>query len=274
MFVTWKSKFKQSIGLVALVAIFGFALMSSAQAISRGYASDDPGLRAGMVVKLSQSGSAESPKIERATNEEPNRVLGVITTIDQSTVAVGSAGQSIYVETSGEVEAYVSDINGKINKGDLLAFSPLNGILAKHIDSSSNTFGLALEDFPDQPSEVHTIHTNDGDKETGLARIKINLDQKAVQNAGSPRPFLAKYGESIVGRQVSSVRVAVAITIFIIVLIAEGAILYGAISSAVSAIGRNPLARQYIKHELLKVIIVALFVLLFGLGAIYLVLWV
>ena len=161
---------------MVLAVIFGFMLMSPAQAISRGYASDDTGLRAGMVVKLSQNGSADNPKIERVTNEEPNRVLGVVTTIDQSTIAVGSSNQSVYVETSGEVEAYVSDINGKISKGDLLAFSPLNGILAKHIDTSSNTFGLALEDFPDQPNEVHTIHTNDGDKETGLALIKINLD--------------------------------------------------------------------------------------------------
>jgi hypothetical protein len=270
-----KNYMPRRVKLFATIALVGglLFLSSSIYAIAQGYVSEDTGLQPGMVVKLSQSSTPDVPKVERATRDQPDRAIGVVTTVDQSTLTIGSGGQTIYVEGGGEVEVFASDVNGKINKGDLLTLSPLNGILAKHVDGSQAVFGLALEDFPPQPKEIHSIQTTEGEKTTGIASIKINLDQKSALGREG-RSTLARYGEAIVGKQVSDIRVAVALLIFIIVLIAEGAILYGAISSAVSSIGRNPLARQYIKRELLKVMIVAFFVLLFGLGSIYLILWV
>lgn len=270
--MTNKTKFQLSTLLVVIVATIIIVLPVSA--ISKGYSSDDAGLQPGMAVKLSHGGNPESPKVERASKEQTDKLIGVVTTIDQSTLSIGSEGQQIYVETSGEVEAYVSDVNGRVNQGDFLTLSSLNGILAKHNDSSGIVFGLALEDFPSEPSEMHTIDTKEGSKTVGISKIKINLDQKNVQGGQSSQSALARYGEAVVGKQVSELRVAVALLIFIIVFIAEGAILYGAMSSAITSIGRNPMARMYIKHELIKVIVVAMCVLLFGLGSIYLVLWV
>lgn len=262
-----------SLSYLAAVAILIGLISLPVFAISKGYMSDDSGLQPGMAVKISENESSNISKVERATADVPDKVIGIVTTIDETTVAIGSEGQSIYVETSGEVNAYVSDINGKVKSGDLLTISPLNGVLAKHTNISKSVFGLAIEDFPEQPMEKHTISTSQGEKVAGVSLIKVNLDQKNVLSDQKERSILSRYGKAIVGKEVSDIRIAAALIIFVIVLISEGAILYGAISSAVASIGRNPLAKNYIKQELLKVIVVALAVLLFGLGSIYLILW-
>ena len=54
---------------------------------------------------------------------------------------------------------------------------------------------------------------------------------------------------------------------FVIVLIAEGGIIYGAISGAITAPGRNPFANKIISGEL--IITMALVVLILGLGGVY-----
>jgi hypothetical protein len=50
--------------------------------------------------------------------------------------------------------------------------------------------------------------------------------------------------------------------------------MYGAISSAITALGRNPLARSAIRREMIRILFVAIIVFLIGLGAIYGILWV
>lgn len=226
-----------------------------------------------MAVKLSESSTADTPKVERATNDQLDRAIGVATTTDESTVTVASGAQSVYIETTGEVDAYISNVNGEVNKGDLLTISPLSGILGKYNDGDGSVFALALEDFNSDGGEEYSISTQDGEQSTRVGKIRVNLDQKGLVGKEKDTS-LEKLGHTIVGKQVSELRVAVAVLIFIIVLVAEGAILYGAISSAVSSMGRNPLASDFIRKELIKVVGIAFVVLLFGLGSIYLILWI
>jgi hypothetical protein len=263
---------KHVVLMISSIVMLGL-FCSQVVAVARGYISDDKGLSPGMVVKLSNGGTAENPRVNRATYDQPDKVIGVVTTSGDSAVTIASNTKTVYVESSGELEAYVSDVNGEVKKGDLLTISPVNGVMGKHGKGAIGVYGLALENLADKTPEHYEIQTPNGSKTVNVAKIKINFDQKGGLGIAGVDSSLERLGQALVGKQVGEIRVAVALVIFVIVLIAEAAILYAAISSAIASIGRNPLAGEFIKRQLVKVVLIALVVLVFGLGSIYLVLW-
>ena len=250
------------------LTVFSLLSYASVFAIARGYTSSDSGLQTGMVVALSVDGSNNS-SVERATQDSSNRVVGVVTTVDNSLVTVSSGAAKILVESEGQADVYVSDINGPVNKGDLLVLSPLKGILMKSSDAPAIVLGIAAS-TPTEPSK-YSYQDGADTKDTQIAKIKINLNHRGGGVAAGTQSdsALAKLGRAIAGKEVSEIRVLVALILFVIVLIAEGAIIYGAVSSAITALGRNPLGRKIINVELSKVVIIALLVLLVGLAAVY-----
>lgn len=263
---------------VAQLAFAGFlALFCVGNALSaaRGYSTDDTALKTGMVVAITNENDPNNPKVERASTDNASRAVGVVTTDGDSTITISSGTKQVLVETDGEVHAYVSDINGAVKQGDLLEISPLKGILMKSDGVDGVVLGIALEDAKLNEDDSYTVEL-DGDKETALIdRVRISLDQKAISTAPQKADSsLERLGKSIVGKEVSEIRVVVALLIFIMVLIAEGGIIYGAVSSAITSLGRNPLARNIIRSEVVRVLAVALAVLIIGLIAIYMILWV
>lgn len=264
--------------LAAVFVLFQIAgSIASVDAIARGYKTDDIGLQVGMVVSVSTN-STDDSKIERATQATNQRVVGVVTNFDNSFVTVASSNTTVLVESEGEVDAYVSDMGGEVTQGNLLVLSPLKGVLMKAKENDSAPIvGIAAADAKSAvTSAAYEVNGNGNKKSTNIAKIKINLNRQGASsnNAAQDPSSLAKLGKSIVGREVGETRVFVALVLFVIVLIAEGGILYGAISSAITALGRNPLARKVIRQELVRVIVVAVVVLLVGLGAVYAVLWI
>ncbi len=245
-------------------------------AIARGYKTDDTGLQVGMVVSLTND-KTEDSKIERATQQNNQRVVGVVTNFDNSFVTVASSTTSVLVESEGEVDTYVSDLGGEVSQGSLLVLSPLKGVLMKAKEGESSPIvGIAAANSSSATTRSsYDVEDNGVKKSTTIAKIRVNLNrQGAASNGGQTTSSLAKLGTAIVGREVGETRVLVALILFVIVLIAEGGILYGAISSAIVALGRNPLARKVIRQELIRVIVVAIVVLMVGLGAVYAVLWI
>lgn len=243
-------------------------------AVGRGYKTADTGLQTGMAVSLSLE-SSSSDTVERASLDNSDKVVGVVTTIDKSLVTVSSSSANVLVESEGEVESYVSDVNGSVKKGDLLVLSPLKGIFMKGGDGSTSTVFALAANNPTAPSNYSYVE--DGKtKQTSISKIRVNLNQSGARNKGVviTDSALARLGKSIVGKDVGEIRVVIAMIIFFIVLIAEGAILYGAISSAMTALGRNPLAKRIIRAELIRVVIIALVVLSLGLAAVYGILWI
>lgn len=268
-----KQKFKSLLLATGSLVVLLTAFQGAVSAIARGYKTEDSGLQTGMVVSLSIEGGDEH--VERATQDTSSRVVGVITTIEGSLVTVSSGTAQVLVESEGQVDVYVSDMNGVPKKGDLLILSPLKGILMKAPENtSSKVIGIAAQEV-DQTS-TYEFQENDQTKETQIAKIKIDLSYLGGANSGISisDSALAKLGRAVVGRDIGEIRVLIALILFVIVLIAEGGILYGAISSAITALGRNPLARRIIRAELFRVVLVALGVLMVGLGSVYAVLWV
>lgn len=261
--------------LSALLLLVVIAVVpTAAGAITRGYTTDDEGLKVGMVASLAV-GSTETNKIERASNVSSKQVVGIVTTIDSSLVTVGSGSSKVYVESEGEVEAYVSDINGNIAKGDLLVASPLKGILMKADDNSASLVGIAAADMPSE-SEIYNYQEEGQTRSAKITRLKINLNRQGADSTGPKRvdSSIGRLGRAIVGKDVGEIRVIIGMIVFVVVLVAEGGIIYGAISSAITALGRNPLARDIIRGEFIKVIMIAIVVLGLGLGAIYGILWI
>lgn len=258
-----------------LAALAGFVFLAAVQvpvsAIARGYATADSGLQTGMVAALSVDANSS---VERASQESSDRVVGIVTTFDNSLVTVGSGTSKVLVDNEGQVDAYVSDINGAIKQGDLLVLSPLKGILMKSGDAPATVIGIA-GGTPERTSP-YSYQDRSQAKETQIAKIKVNLNQQGSANGSVLRSdsALAKLGRYLVGKDVGETRVLIALILFVIVLVAEGSIIYGAVSSAVTSLGRNPLARKIIQAEMARVVAVAIGVLLVGLGAVYSILWV
>lgn len=245
-----------------------------AQGFAKGYATNDTALRPGMAVSLSADGTAEKPLVERSTTELIDKVIGVATTPEENLVNIGAAGQTVYLQASGVVAAFVSDINGTVNKGDGVTVSPLKGILMR-ADSSSPHIGTAMEDFPAAMAEQQTVETSTGPKEVKVARFNISLDSALAgrqQELAEEETALQRLGRSITGKEVGELQVIIALIIFLVVMVAEGSIIYGAVTSAITSLGRNPLAKNIIVKELLRVLGLTIIVLLVGLGAIYAVL--
>lgn len=252
-----------------LTMIFTGAVMG----ISKGYQTRDSSLMPGMLVRLSPDSTEDLPVVERATEEDIQSILGVTTTVEESSITVASSGQTVFVETEGEVRTYISDLNGQISQGDQLTISPLKGILALADSDSKIILGTVLEDFPLGGLQTREIETSEGEKSTNIALMRINLNTKLV-NSSPTDSSLEKLGKSVAGKEVSEIRVIVSLVIFLLVLFAEGGILYGSTSSAVTSLGRNPLAGQVIRRQLVQVMFAAFGVLVIGLISIYLILWV
>jgi hypothetical protein len=238
--------------------------------ISRGYQTQDSSLKPGMVVSLSPENREELPVVERATEEDLQSIIGVATTVEDSSITVASSGETVFVESEGEVSAYVSDLNGQVKQGDQLTLSPLNGILAIADNNSKIIIGTVLDDFPVDGMQTRTINTAEGTTQTNVALIRINLNTKLVSAQSSSS--LEKLGRSIAGKDISEIRVVVALVVFLLVLFAEGGILYGSTSSAITSLGRNPLAGQIIRRQLIQVMFAAFGVLAVGLTSVYLIL--
>ncbi|HSX27441.1 MAG TPA: hypothetical protein VLG25_01525 [Patescibacteria group bacterium] len=258
------------IGLVSLVAAV-FLTGQLAYAIAKGYQTSDTGLQTGMVVSLTLDGNKDT--VERATQATSNTIIGVVTTTDQSPLSVSEGKTKILVENEGSVEAYVSDINGSVKTGDQLEISQLKGILMKKSDSSQGRV-LATAVNDSGSSTEYSYQDGGQTKTTKISRINVNLLQGNTTTSTNDSSSLSRLGRQITGKNVGELRLILAMFIFLLVLITEGGILYGAISGGLNAMGRNPLAKKGIRSELLRVFLLAAGILIIGLSAMYAMLWI
>lgn len=256
--------------VAGLLVVMLIGLQTFVGAITRGYTTKDAGLQTGMVVSLNLSGDFDS--VERATQTTDGLVVGVVTTLDASLVTIISGKTDLLVETEGQVDAYVSDFNGSINEGDRLVVSQFKGILMKSGEASANVVAVAIDKAAQTTS--YSYQDNGQTKQIQIAKIKVNLIRKSVVSTNVSNSTLSRLGRSLTGKDVTEARLILALVILLVVLIAVSGILYGAISGALTALGRNSLPKKSIKHELVRDILMAFVILATGLGAMYAMLWV
>ncbi len=274
-----KSALKKSSGVSkwkSLIILLLFSLigvqMSHASALSEGYVTSDSGLKTGMVVALTDGGTAELKSVKRADYKDANFVVGISTDINSSLIAAVPFSSQVLVATNGQAETYVSDINGDVKRGDRLSLSPLAGILMKNTLPSEGIAGTALADLP---SSAQTTDIKDAGGKTMHSKIaklpvKIEITTPPATSSGS---WLSQIGRYVTGREVSQIRVLAALLIFSVLLIVEGSLVHSIITNSLSAIGRNPLASSQVRLQALRSFGFALFILMLGGTAITIIMW-
>lgn len=268
-------------GFLIVVSALLVALMFSGQglALAQGYTTTDKQLKQGMVVSLSPGSNVHGSNIavQAADYRNSKDVLGVAVAPTSGLIAEVPAGSQIYVEKSGAALAYVSDLNGDIKKGDYLTLSTLKGVLMRADNRSVTTVGTALEDFSAASAQSVSATDKDGNPvNVHVALLNINVaiqPPTPVGTAQSTTNFLDKLGLTLTGHKINSLRVLAAIAVFSTLLVIEGEIIYGTVTSSIVAVGRNPLAKKLVGWQSLRGAGIGIAILTLGTAAIAVLLW-
>jgi hypothetical protein len=244
--------------------------------VSQGFLTNDQALSQNMAVVLTGEEIDGQQLVAAADANQPGSALGVAIGLADSLLAVSSASKSVFVTSNGPVKVYVSDFNGAPKVGDLLAVSPLKGVLMKSIDETKSSFGRALDDFDSSSSQEITISDNSGQPlSTKVALMDVNVDVNppAKSSPDSDDDWLQSVAANIFGKELSSVRIIMILMVFVTMMLVAGEIIYSAVSGSITAIGRNPLARSAIARQSLRNGAFAGLVLLIGMLIIVLLVW-
>lgn len=261
-------------GLVVASCLLSLSVVAAS--VSRGYQTDQ-NLVPGTLVSLQ---AEQSETVEAATLETIDRMFGVVVDTDSSLLIVGENSASGYVQvaTDGTLDVLVTDLAGPIAADDHLSLSPLSGI-AQKATTETITIGNALSGYNGEPElTVGTVEvTQDGKAVTAqLGKVQVQFEIGANpefdQLEGALPGFLQAIGNSVAGETVSPFRIITASLVLLITFLISGAILFGAIRSSLTAIGRNPLSKRGIYSGLAQVFGLVGLVLGAGVGTIYLIL--
>lgn len=262
--------------LVTLVlAIFIAPASLYAASIAQGYSTKDDQLVVGMAASLVSPETVGSGEVERATSTTQDKYVGIVTTKETSSVVITGKSQDIFITTSGQTKALVTDVGGEIKTGDHLTLSPLRGYLMKGNSSDLKSVGVALEDFP-APNSSKLDITDAANQPRSVQVASMGVETRKpefVDVTYSRRPLLSSFARSLTGKEVSQWQVAVALIIFFVLLVAIGSVIYSAVHSTIEALGRNPLAKADIYKEFMQVLIISVCILIFGGLMIFALLW-
>lgn len=262
-----------SAGLLLALNLSGTAFA----AVSQGYVSNDTELRQYMAVKIAGDNDKGQPVVQSTSLADQDKTVGIAVGLSDSLVTVAPVSSEVYVVSSGTAQAYISDINGAVKRGDILAVSPLRGILMKSTDPTKPTVGQALEDFISK--QTQTIFAKDADDKSVEVHIAVmNMDvairpPKLVSTSQEDNNWIKSLGNSLVGHELSTARIVAALAIFFTLMVIEGELIYGTIASTITAIGRNPLAKKSILAQSFKSVKIAVTILFLGIASVGLLLW-
>lgn len=243
---------------------------ASDSSISQGYSTTGD-VQMGSIVSLSD----DARSVKKASVNMPDAMVGVVTEDAVLEVSDGT-GREVQIATAGRTLALVSTINGDIKAGDKVTISPINGVGMKTL-ANGYILGTAQADFSAaQNVSSQTVTAKNGEKQTvkvGLLPVQVDVifyDFSAHQSI-LPQ-FLLDLANAIAGKEVSILRVSIALVILIIGTIAIGLILFTAVRSSIISIGRNPLAAGAVHRGLFQVLLITFGILLAMLGMVYVVL--
>ncbi len=258
--------------ILAVFLLWPGAAFADAASIAQGYTTTDTDLAIGMAAAVSANVSGDSQSVERAGVSNSTKFVGIVTTKDANLVTLTSTKSTVVVATSGDTTSYLTDVNGPIKHGDAVVISPIKGVLMKASSSDTAVLGTALEDVSFGHAAETTLSLSNG--KTQIAHIasgRIELNSRSIGNANGPteKSFLQIAGEGLTGRPLSQWQVLASLVIFVVLLITEASLIYGAVHGTLSALGRNPLAKDAVYKQLVQVLLAVMAILAFGMAVIY-----
>ncbi|MFO0920068.1 MAG: hypothetical protein U0451_00140 [Candidatus Saccharimonadales bacterium] len=278
-----KLKIKQLITWQRIVSVtilvFLIILSSSgpifAQAFTQTYRSDSP-LNKGMVVQLVKE---DTSRVKPVNTQSIDQMYGVVVDSNDAPVALISEGSKISVATNGPFEVLVSDQNGPIQPNDYLTISSIEGVAMKAGSAEPVVVGRALVGFDGKTNVIGKATVTDTKgvkKEVSFARVNSDISVSRNPNQKGEAPnvpeFLRKATEAIAGKPVPTIRIYLAIFIFLASVIVSGSLMYAGIRNGLISIGRNPLGKKTIVRGMFQVIITGLIIFILGIFGVYLLL--
>ncbi|HSE29221.1 MAG TPA: hypothetical protein VLA77_01390 [Candidatus Saccharimonadales bacterium] len=259
---------------VALIALSLFSNLLHAQsntAIARGFQTSDTNLAPGALMSLTNT--ADTVTLADPTNTQ--KLVGVLD--DRPLLELDSDNKQVQVQvvTSGVTYALVSDMSGTIQTGDKITTSPIRGVGMKTLESNI-ILGTAQSNFSTDGAVEQTITQKDGSRKKVMinkipVQVSVNFYQTPTEQTNLP-PILNDLASTVAGRQVSPVRIIVALLILLVALITMAILLYSSVKSSVISIGRNPLSEHAVYKSLWQIGLIVLGILLLTVIAIYFIL--
>lgn len=199
-----------------------------------------------------------SRSVELATSSSVEQLIGVI---DQNPLVVISEGsQEAQVVLGGTTNALVSDINGAIKAGDRITASPVAGV-GMLADTNTRVIGITQNSFDAGKGKTQTIKDSQGKMHTihvGYVQVQISLSNYQAPGSNFLPPFIQSLANSIAGRQVSIIRVLVCSVLLLMSFLSLGVFIFSSARSAMTSIGRNPLASDDVRKSLYQVAVITI----------------
>ena len=189
--------------------------------------------------------------VELATLATANRLVGVIAS--RPLVSLSTNNQDTEVVLSGTTNVLVSDINGAIAIGDKITVSPIAGIGMK-ATSNSQIVGTAqggltqktTQNVTDRDGKRHQIHA-------GYVQVQIGVTAYQPADGNLLPPFLQNMANNVAGRTVSVMRVLICSVLLLLGFATVLTLVYTSTRSAITSLGRNPLAAHAIRRGLYQI---------------------
>lgn len=246
--------------------------------VTQSYGTDST-LQQGMIVRLN---SKDDSKIDPLRQDESEHMFGVVVSANDAALSLTSdlSKRQAYVATYGKYSVLVSTQNGNIAKGDYIGISTIDGVGMKADDKGKTVIGKALTSFGGNADVKGTATLTDtaGKKvEVSLGRVlvEVSIQSNPLQSVALPTAFtnfLSSIGYSVSNKQVNPVRLYLALLVLMIASFISGVLMLSGVKSAMTAIGRNPLAKKAIYRSLVQVVMSSLIVFVIGIFAVYLLL--
>ena len=264
--------------VIATVACI-VAMVATAEAqvtVTQGYGADLL-LQRGMIVGLKKD---DPRKVEPINSDAFDRIHGVVIGANESAVLLGREDEKIYVASGGRFPVLVSNQNGTINIGDYVAVSSVNGIGMRAGDIEPVILGKAIETFDasnkDNVKSAVTVKDANGQEQqlaVGVVMVDVSIGKNPMLKSNNDLPTaLRRASELVAGKPVSPIRVYMSLAVLIVATAISGSLIYSAVRSSITAIGRNPLSKKAIMRGLFQVVIIGLIVFISGIFGVYLLL--
>ncbi|HSW74953.1 MAG TPA: hypothetical protein VLG16_03725 [Candidatus Saccharimonadales bacterium] len=267
-----------AIGLFLFLFV-GIQAAAHAQNVTQGYQSDTS-LQQGVIVQLVPS---DATKVEPLSQTSETSMLGVVVAPNDAPVTItgDNTKTQTYVATYGQYNVLVSNQNGPIKAGDSVSISAIDGVGMKADADHEVIIGKAIQSF-DGASNVQstaTLKTSGGSSKTvaiGRIQVNINVAHNPAYNPVTPQAgvptILSRAAKIVTDKPVGAVRIYASLAILIVCIFIAGGVMYAGVRTGMTAIGRNPLAKKSIVHNLIEVTLGAIIIFLIGVIAVYLLL--
>jgi hypothetical protein len=254
------------------------AASSESAPVTQSYGTDSV-VQKGMIVRLN---AKDSSKVEPLREDQSKDMLGVVVAANDAALSLTSdlSKRQVYVATYGKYEVLVSTQNGSISAGDLISISTIDGVGMKADGDTETVIGKALSSFDGASNVLGTSTLTDtSGKKTevslGRVRLQVLVQPNPLRSVALPTAFtnfLSRVGYSVSNKTVNPGRLYLALLVLVIASFVSAILMFSGVKSAMTAIGRNPLAKKAIYRSLVQVIISSLIVFIIGIFAVYLLL--